>query len=128
MIKLLFNPMTWVAVLAALVLGFMTYTVIENKHLTSKIAVAEQTIGDLNNKIIDLEAGVVIIKDDIKALDRLAERKDQLIIRETTVRTELEQIPQTIDRPLHDSNNFAYASRVRDHQRSLTEPTGSDDH
>lgn len=125
---ILLNPKTWVALLAALVLGFMTYTIYENKQLNKDIVAAENTIKTLNGKIETLEAGYVIVKDDIKALDKLAERKDQLIIRETEVRTELEQIPQTIDRPLHDANNFAYAKRVSDHQRSLTESTGSDNH
>lgn len=125
MMNLLMNPKAWIALLAAAFIAFVAFTFHENGNLKADLKTQQQTISQLQTDAEVLRKGQSLIKTDIQRLDDLAQAKQTIIIRETELNRDLDEIPETEDRPFADSNNLAYAQRLRDYQHNAigSDPT-----
>src|SRR6476620_306416 len=122
--NLLLNPKTWVAMLAAMFIAFFVYTMRQNDSLKTKLDDQAEVVLQLEADRDKLVAGQEILVRDVSRLDELGASKQTIVIKQQELDRDLDEIPETQDRPFADPNNLAYGQRLRDYQtESLSELT-----
>lgn len=126
LLKLIRSPAAWMTAAIVAVVLFIAVLMNQNSSMSVKLDAQEATISELQKTTEILQAGQVIQQRDMERLNDIANYKQTVVIREQNLENDLDNIPETQDRPFADGNNLAYAHRLREHQQAITNELTAD--
>ena len=107
-LKAAMNPLTWIAILVAIVLFLHNENTSIKNELTSTKGALER-----------IETNIGLIQGDQQRTLLLVNKKQQLLERQTTIRERIDAIPDTSTcKPFDDANTLNAAMEFRDYQNA----------